>query len=59
MPDLKDRRIRRNRHIVFNLTNPEKSLMLLAPLAKSAGGHGTCRETDRPPARARFSPTTR
>ncbi len=43
MPDLKDSRIRRNRHIVFNLTAPEKSLMLLSPLAKSAGGHGTCR----------------
>lgn len=48
MPDLKDDRIRRNRHIVFNLTKPEKSLMLLAPLAKSAGGHGTCRENNKP-----------
>jgi hypothetical protein len=47
MPDLKDRRIRRNRHIVFNLTQPDKSLMLLAPLAKSAGGHGSCREKDK------------
>ncbi|MFV2067771.1 MAG: hypothetical protein ACC645_12425 [Pirellulales bacterium] len=43
MPDLKDQRIRRNRHIVFNLSRPEKSLMLCAPLAKAAGGHGTCR----------------
>ncbi len=43
MPDLGDGRIRRNRHIVFNLTDPAKSLMLRAPLAKSAGGHGTCR----------------
>jgi hypothetical protein len=48
MPDLKDKRIRRNRHIVFNLTKPDKSLMVLAPLAKAAGGHGTCREKDRP-----------
>jgi hypothetical protein len=30
------------RHIAFNLTRPEKSLALLAPLAKGAGGHGTC-----------------
>lgn len=43
MPDIRDRRIRRNRHTVFNLTHPEKSLVLLAPLAESAGGHGTCR----------------
>jgi hypothetical protein len=47
MPDLKDQRIRRNRHIVFNLTKPEKSLMVLAPLAKAAGGHGTCRPEGR------------
>ena len=48
LPDSKGRRIQRNRHIVFNLTNPEQSLMVLAPLAKAAGGHGTCREPDRP-----------
>jgi hypothetical protein len=47
MPDLKDQRIRRNRHIVFNLTKPEKSLMVLAPLSKAAGGHGTCRPEGR------------
>ena len=54
MPNLSDRRIRRNRHIVFNLSRPEKSLMLLAPLAKEAGGHGTCRvgeaDGNQPPA---------
>jgi len=49
MPDLNDPRIRRSRHIVFNLTRPDRSLMLLAPLAKSAGGHGTCRQPDQPP----------
>ncbi len=48
MPNIKDKRIRRNRHIVFNLTRPEKSLMLLAPLAKAAGGHGTCRAPETP-----------
>ena len=47
MPDLGNKHIRRNRHIVFNLTHPEKSLMLLGPLSRSAGGHGTCREKDR------------
>ena len=34
-----------NRHLVYNLTRPEKSLLLLAPLAKTAGGFGTCPET--------------
>jgi len=45
MPKLDDPRIRRSRHIVFNLDHPERSLMLRAPLAKAAGGHGTCRGT--------------
>jgi hypothetical protein len=40
--EVNDRRLRTSRHIVFNLTRPEKSLMLLAPLAKSAGGLGLC-----------------
>ena len=31
-----------SRHIVFNLTRPEKSLYLKAPLAKEAGGLGLC-----------------
>ncbi|MCQ2393260.1 MAG: hypothetical protein MJ249_03145 [Kiritimatiellae bacterium] len=30
------------RCITFNLTRPEKSLYLKAPLAKEAGGYGTC-----------------
>ncbi len=34
------------RHAVFNLTRPDKSLMLLAPLAKAAGGYGLCKTTD-------------
>ncbi len=29
---------------VFNMTEPEKSLLLLAPLAKEAGGYGLCRK---------------
>jgi hypothetical protein len=42
-PDPGDPRLRLSRHLVFNLTRPEKSLMLLAPLAVEAGGYGVCR----------------
>ncbi len=38
-----DPKHRRARHIVFNLTHPDKSLFLLAPLARDAGGLGTCK----------------
>jgi hypothetical protein len=31
-----------SRHIVFNLYRPEKSLLLLAPLSRDAGGLGIC-----------------
>jgi hypothetical protein len=41
-PDWGDPNLAWTRHIVFNLTEPEQSLMLLAPLAKSAGGDGLC-----------------
>ena len=37
-----DPRTRFSRHILYNLTRPEKSLLLLAPLAKEAGGYGVC-----------------
>jgi hypothetical protein len=43
-PNLDDPRLLTSRHIVFNLSRPEKSLMLLAPLAESAGGWGLCRK---------------
>ena len=43
-PSMDDPRLLTSRHIVFNLTRPEKSLMLLAPLATSAGGWGLCRD---------------
>ena len=33
-----------SRHVVFNLSRPSKSLVLLAPLSKDAGGFGLCRE---------------
>jgi hypothetical protein len=32
-----------SRHLAFNLSRPEKSLILLGPLARAAGGYGTCR----------------
>lgn len=41
-PSLDDPRLLTSRHIVFNLSRPEWSLMLLAPLAKEAGGWGLC-----------------
>ncbi|MDO8543623.1 MAG: hypothetical protein Q7S40_24540 [Opitutaceae bacterium] len=37
-----DPRLQFSRHIVYNLSRPEHSLQLLAPLAKSAGGHALC-----------------
>ncbi len=41
-PDWNDPRLLTSRHILFNLTRPERSLMLLAPLARTAGGWGLC-----------------
>lgn len=41
-PDWNDPRLNTSRHIVWNLSRPEKSMMLLAPLAKAAGGWGAC-----------------
>ncbi len=41
-PSLGDRRLEFSRHIIYNLSRPEKSLVLLAPLARSAGGYGRC-----------------
>ncbi len=43
-PAADDPRLNTSRHIVFNLSSPEKSLLLLAPLAESAGGWGLCRD---------------
>jgi hypothetical protein len=31
-------------HILYNLTHPDRSVQLLAPLAKKAGGYGACCE---------------
>jgi len=43
-PSLEDPRLLTSRHIVFNLSRPEKSLMLLAPLSAAAGGWGLCKD---------------
>lgn len=43
-PRVVDPLLNTSRHIVFNLSRPEKSLMLLAPLAEAAGGWGLCRD---------------
>jgi hypothetical protein len=43
-PSLDDPRLLTSRHIVFNLSRPEKSVLLLAPLAKAAGGWELCRD---------------
>ncbi len=39
-----DPRLRLSRHIAYNLSRPEKSLLLLAPLAEAAGGWQLCRD---------------
>ena len=41
---LDDPRLKLSRHIVFNLTRPDKSLLLLAPLATEAGGFQRCQD---------------
>lgn len=43
-PDFNDVRIRMSRHLMFNLSRPRKSLILLAPLAADAGGYGLCKK---------------
>jgi hypothetical protein len=43
-PDPNDIRIRFSRHLMFNLSRPEKSLILLAPMATDAGGYGLCKQ---------------
>jgi hypothetical protein len=55
-PDWKNPRMPAIRHLVFNLTRPELSLMLLAPLGKPAGGLGMCRKVETPPPPAGKAP---
>ena len=37
-----DSRRKYSRHLHFDLTQPEKSVLLLAPLSKAAGGYESC-----------------
>ncbi len=48
--DINDPRLKLSRHVVFNLSRPEKSLLVLAPLSEAAGGLGLCRDADGKPA---------
>ena len=48
--EMDDPRLKLSRHIVFNLTRPEHSLLLLAPLAEPSGGFGLCRDAQGNPA---------
>jgi len=58
-PNWNDPRLKHSRHILFNLSQPEKSLILLAPLAKQAGGFDVCRaEGGDPEAPAIFADTS-
>ena len=41
-PSMSDPRLKTARHMVYNLTDPSESLILLAPLSKEAGGLGLC-----------------
>jgi hypothetical protein len=41
-----DPRLRFSRHILYNLSRPERSLQILAPLAVEAGGLGICKGAD-------------
>ena len=45
---MNDPRLKRSRHIVFNLSRPDQSLILLAPLARAAGGYGLCQPRTAP-----------
>jgi hypothetical protein len=57
MPSMDDPRLKTSRHIVFNLSQPEKSLLLLAPLSTQAGGWGLCRDPHTAQLREVFSQT--
>ena len=47
---MNDPRFQMSRHIMFNLTRPEKSLLALAPLAAKDGGLELCRDKQGKPA---------
>jgi len=43
-----DSRRKYSRHLFFDLTQPEKSVLLLAPLPKEEGGYGLCNVSGKP-----------
>lgn len=47
-PKIPDQSLVTSRHLVFNLSRPEKSVMLLAPLARAAGGYQLCQQANDP-----------
>jgi len=48
--NINDERLQFSRHIMFNLSRPEKSLLVLAPLAEKSGGFALCRDAQDKPA---------
>lgn len=56
-PDMRDPRLLTSRHIVFNLSHPDQSLFLLAPLAREAGGWELCRDPKTQEPRSVFANT--
>jgi len=48
-PSMNDPRLTTSRHAVFNLTRPDKSYFLKAPLSKEAGGLQRCKRADGAP----------
>ncbi|MHB8901838.1 MAG: HzsA-related protein [Thermoguttaceae bacterium] len=55
--DIRDPRLRFSRHLMFNLSRPEKSLIALSPLAANAGGLGLCRDKSGNPAEVFADPS--
>jgi mono/diheme cytochrome c family protein len=49
MPSMDDPKLKSSRHALFNLTRPEKSYFLKAPLAKEAGGFARCMTAEKIP----------
>ena len=45
-PNWDDIRIKYSQHLMFNLSRPDRSLVLLGPLAIEAGGYGLCTQRD-------------
>jgi hypothetical protein len=46
------------RHLIFNFTRPEKSLVLLSPLSKEAGGYNQCKDANTAESDAVFADTS-